>query len=98
MSTAALKGNKNETVYCSAKWGERGYTEALKAEYKGTSVKVFGVYPGGMNTEFWNDSRDYVSEEKAKSFMNPSDVAKVILDNISYDSLKVSDITIERND
>ena len=97
MSSAALKGNKNETVYCSAKWGERGYTEALKAEYKGTSVKVFGVYPGGMNTEFWNDSRDYVSEEKAKSFMNPSDVAKVILDNISYDSLKVSDITIERN-
>ena len=97
MSTAALKGNKNETVYCSAKWGERGYTEALKAEYKGTSVKVIGVYPGGMNTEFWNNSRDYVSEEKAKSFMNPSDVAKVILDNISYDSLKVSDITIERN-
>jgi len=97
MSSAALKGNKNETVYCSAKWGERGYTEALKAEYKGTSVKVIGVYPGGMNTEFWNNSRDYVSEEKAKSFMNPSDVAQVILDNISYDSLKVSDITIERN-
>ena len=97
MSSAALKGNKNETVYCSAKWGERGYTEALKTEYKGTSVKVIGVYPGGMNTNFWNNSRDYVSEEKANTFMNPSDVAKVILDNISYDSLKVSDITIERN-
>ncbi len=96
MSTAALKGNKNETVYCSAKWGERGYTEALKAEYKGTSVKVIGVYPGGMNTEFWNNSRDYVSEEKAQSFMDPKDVAKVILDNISYETLKVSDITIER--
>ena len=97
MSTAALKGNKNETVYCSAKWGQRGYTEALKAEYKGTSVKVIGVYPGGMNTGFWNESRDYVSEEKAKSFMNPNDVANVILDNIAYENLKVSDITIERN-
>ena len=97
MSTAALKGNKNETVYCSAKWGERGYTEALKAEYKGTSVKVIGVYPGGMNTEFWNNSRDYVSEEKAQTFMNPSEVAKVILNNISIETLKVSDITIERN-
>ena len=50
-----------------------------------------------MNTEVWNNSRDYVSEEKSKSFMNPCDVAKVILDNISYDNLKVSDITIERN-
>ena len=97
MSTAALKGNKNETVYCSAKWGQRGYTEALKAEYKGTSVKVIGVYPGGMNTGFWDESRDYVSEEKAKSFMNPNDVANVILDNIAYENLKVSDIIIERN-
>ena len=97
MSSAALKGNKYETVYCSAKWGERGYTEALKTEYKGTSVKVIGVYPGGMNTNFWNNSRDYVSEEKANTFMNPTDVAKVILDNIAYESLKVSDVTIERN-
>ena len=96
VSSAGLKGNKNETVYCAAKWGERGYTEALKAEYKGTSVKVFGVYPGGMNTGFWDKNRDYVSEDKAKSFMDSKDVAKVILDNLSYDTLNVSDISIER--
>ncbi len=96
MSSAALKGNKGETVYCSAKWGERGYTEALKAEYKGTSVKIVGVYPGGMNTNFWNNSRDYVSEEKSNTFMNPKDVAKVIVDNITYEGLNVSDIMIER--
>lgn len=96
MSSAALKGNKNETVYCAAKWGERGYTEALKTEYKGTNVKIIGVYPGGMNTSFWNNSRDYVSEDKSNTFMNPTDVAKVILDNISYDSLSVADIVLER--
>ncbi|MBO7560513.1 SDR family oxidoreductase [Candidatus Saccharibacteria bacterium] len=96
MSSAALKGNKNETVYCAAKWGERGYTESLKAEYKGTSVKIVGVYQGGMNTDFWNNSRDYVSEEKAKSFMDPKDVAKVVMDNITYGGLNVSDVVIER--
>ena len=96
MSSAALKGNKNESVYCAAKWGERGYTEALKAEYKGTSVKIIGVFPGGMNTDFWNESRNYVSEEKSSTFMNPSDVAKVILDNINYNNLNVADIVIER--
>lgn len=96
MSSAALKGNKNESVYCAAKWGERGYTEALKVEYKGTSVKIIGVFPGGMNTDFWNESRNYVSEEKSSTFMNPSDVAKVILDNISYNNLNVADIAIER--
>lgn len=97
MSSAALKGNKNESLYCGVKWGERGYTEGLKAEYKGTSVKILGVYPGGMNTDFWKDSRDYVSEEKSDTFMNPSEVAKVILDNaLNYDGLNVADIMIER--
>lgn len=98
MSSAALKGNKGESVYCAVKWGERGYTESLKTTYKGTTVKVIGVYPGGMNTEFWNENRDYVSEEKSNTFMNPKDVAKVILDNITnYKSLNVADIIIERN-
>lgn len=98
MSSAALKGNKQEALYCATKWGERGYTESLKAAYKGTTVKVIGVYPGGMNTEFWNDNRNYVSEEKSNSFMNPKDVATVILDNIiNYNNLTVADIIIERN-
>ena len=97
MSSAALKGNKNESVYCAAKWGQRGYTESLKSEYKGTNVKIVGVYPGGMNTSFWNNSRDYVSEDKSNTFMNPTTVANVILDNIlNYNDLTVSDINIER--
>lgn len=98
MSSAALRGNKQESVYCATKWGERGYTESLKVAYKGTSVKVIGVYPGGINTEFYKNSRDYVSEEKQSIFMNPSDVAKTIIDNVTSDSnLTVADIIIERN-
>ena len=98
MSSAALKGNKQEALYCATKWGERGYTESLKAAYKGTTVKVIGVYPGGMNTEFWKENREYVSEQKSNSFMNPKDVAEVILDNIiNYKNLNVADIIIERN-
>ena len=98
MSSAALRGNKQEAVYCATKWGEKGYTESLKVAYKGTSVKVIGVYPGGINTEFYKNSRDYVSEEKQNSFMNPKDVAKTILDNVLNETnLTVADIIIERN-
>lgn len=97
MSSAALKGNKNEEVYCAVKWGERGYTESLKTTYKGTSVKIIGVYPGGMNTNFWQNNRNYVSEEKQKTFMNPKDVAQVIFDNVvNSNNLTVADIIIER--
>ena len=98
MSSAALRGNKQESVYCATKWGERGYTESLKVAYKGTSVKVIGVYPGGINTEFYKNSRDYVSEEKQSTFMKPSDVAKTIVDNVTNEiNLTVADIIIERN-
>ena len=98
MSSAALRGNKQESVYCATKWGEKGYTESLKACYKGTSVKVIGVYPGGINTNFYKDSRDYVSEEKQNSFMSPKDVAKTILDNtLNETNLTVADLIIERN-
>lgn len=98
MSSAALRGNKQEAVYCATKWGEKGYTESLKVAYKGTSVKIIGVYPGGINTEFYKNSRDYVPVEKSNCFMNASDVANVILSNVNnVKNLTVADIIIERN-
>lgn len=98
MSTAATRGNANESVYCATRWGKKGYTQSLKAAYKGTSVKVVGVYPGGIDTAFYRDSRDYVSEEKQHTFMDPGELARVILFNLVNDAnLTVSDILIERN-
>ena len=96
LSTAALRGNVNESLYCAQKWGARGYTESLKATYKGTKIKVVAVCPGGMNTDFWKNNRDYVSKDKSEKWMNVADVAKVVYDNITNDNLCVSDIVIER--
>ena len=66
--------------------------------YKGTSVKVIGVYPGGINTDFYKNSRDYVSIEKQNTFMKPENVAQCIVTNCFNNmNLTVSDIVIERN-
>jgi uncharacterized protein len=92
MSTSSLTGRATETVYCAAKWGARGFTEALRAELKGNGHRVIAVYPGGMKTTFWdNNSRDI------SSFMNPADVAGQIATAV-FDSanILVSDITIVR--
>lgn len=96
LSTAGLKGNANESLYCACKWGGRGYTESLKAYYKGSNVKVVAVYPGGMNTHFWEENRDYLSKDKTDKFMDAKEVAKVIFDNVTNEKLSVADITIER--
>ena len=98
MSTAATRGNANESVYSATKWGEKGYTKSLQAAYKGTSVKVVAVYPGGIDTAFYRDSRDYVSEAKQHTFMQPGPLAEVILFTlINEANLTVTDIEINRN-
>lgn len=95
MSTAALKGNPNESIYCAAKWGARGFTEAIKAATKGTATKVIAVYPGGMNTPFWNPECGQMPN--VAKFMNPAEVAEEILSAVSdRKTMYVSELTIDR--
>lgn len=95
MSTAGLKGNAGESLYCASKWAVRGFTEAMKAFYKKSNIHVIGVYPGGMNTPFW--SPDCGLSPDTSKFMNPDEVAKVIVFNVlEKQTLYTADITIER--
>jgi short-subunit dehydrogenase len=94
MSTSSLAGRDEETVYCAAKWGARGYTEALRTELKGKKRNVIAVYPGGMKTNFWKvpgQNRDI------SGFMDPGEVAEKIANAVLGTSrLLVTDITINR--
>jgi short-subunit dehydrogenase len=94
MSTSALTGRAQETIYCAAKFGARGYTEALRSELKGTKRNIIAVYPGGMRTDFWNR----IDENKDLStFMDPADVASKIVNAVLVsDRMLVTDITINR--
>jgi short-subunit dehydrogenase len=95
MSTAALLGREKESVYCAAKWGARGFTEAIKAATKGTPVSVIGIFPGGMNTPFWTP--DCGLAPNTSKFMNPKDVSNRILTQIlEQDTTVATDLTINR--
>lgn len=96
-SSASFTGKGNEALYCAVKWGVRGYTEALQDHYKGSSVKIIGAYPSGMDTPFWENSRDYMPAEKTSRFMSPESVAEVILHNILAESVTVTELRISRN-
>jgi uncharacterized protein len=95
MSTASNIGRVNETIYCASKWGAKGYTEALRAESKGTPVKIISVFPGGMRTDFWSLARG--SKVNPEAFMDPKEVAEIIMNAIDpRKGAYVSDITINR--
>lgn len=95
LSTAALKGNPQETIYCAVKWGARGYNEALKAACKGTNINVITFCPGGINTPFWGP--DSGINPDVSKFMNPQEVADVIYNTlIERKTLYCSNIVIEK--
>ena len=55
-----------------------------------------GVYPGGIDTDFYRESHDYVSLDKQHTFMPAADLAGVMLDNLLSEArLTVSDILID---
>lgn len=71
------------TVYSAAKFGVRGFTEALRREALPFGVKVSAIYPGGAATEF----QKHIGQNKAKQrFRTPAwlaltaeDVARAVV-------------------
>lgn len=94
MSTSALLGRDQETIYCASKWGARGYTEALRTELKGKKRYIIAVYPGGMKTDFYKAAG---ADRDISDFMDPGEVAEKIVNAVlGTDRLVVTDITISR--
>jgi NADP-dependent 3-hydroxy acid dehydrogenase YdfG len=51
-SLAGWVGTPTYSVYAASKFGVRGFTEALRREVGILGIKVCGIYPGGVDTEF----------------------------------------------
>ncbi|MGM7703327.1 SDR family NAD(P)-dependent oxidoreductase [Pseudalkalibacillus sp. Hm43] len=77
ISTAGLRGKKNESVYVASKFAVRGFTESLIKELEGTSIKMTAVYMGGMDTPFWDETDHINDRSRLKS---ADDVARLIIE------------------
>lgn len=69
-STAGLDGKPQLAAYVSSKFAVRGLTLALREELKGTDIQVYGIHPGGMQTEIYQeqypaDFNEYMSVDYA---------------------------------
>ncbi|WP_210367374.1 SDR family oxidoreductase [Bacillus sp. REN3] len=84
ISTAGLRGKKNEAVYCASKFAVRGFTESLQKEYENSGVRIVGAYMGGMDTKFWEGS-DHVSDPSR--LRSPAEVAALIIDNLDKEEI-----------
>jgi NAD(P)-dependent dehydrogenase (short-subunit alcohol dehydrogenase family) len=77
-STLALRGAADATAYCASKWGIRGFSQALAAEYAGR-VGVTCLIPGGMRTPFFDGRTDQYKPGPDADLNDPAATAGAIL-------------------
>ncbi|MGP4067398.1 SDR family NAD(P)-dependent oxidoreductase [Halobacillus sp. B29] len=75
ISTAGLRGKKNESVYCASKFAVKGFTESLQKEWEEEPLNATSVFMGGMNTPFWKESTHVSNPDQLKG---PEGVAEQI--------------------
>jgi NAD(P)-dependent dehydrogenase (short-subunit alcohol dehydrogenase family) len=94
-SRSGVVAGPGQSVYCAAKFGVYGFTETLKIDLKETSIKVAGVYQGGINTKMFAKAGDV--DVPYQTFTDPVDLAEVIVFLLTQPkNIWISDIRIER--
>jgi short-subunit dehydrogenase len=88
ISTAGLRGKKNESFYAASKFALRGFAESLQKEFEETGIRIINAYMGGMNTPFWDESNHVEDPSRLRS---PREVAEIIYE----ESKSSTDIIIE---
>jgi NAD(P)-dependent dehydrogenase (short-subunit alcohol dehydrogenase family) len=78
ISVRGLEGKGLAAGYSASKFAAEGFTQAVRAECAGSDIHVVGVYPYRMKTGLFGDNKhaDY------ESSMEPSEVARIVIDNI----------------
>lgn len=76
-SEAALKGAKQGSIYCAAKFALRGFAQSLRHECSTAGVTVTLINPGLVNTPFF-DSLNFGPGSAPDNAMQPNDIADMI--------------------
>lgn len=98
ISTAGKKLRAAESAYCGAKWGAKGYTRTLREAVKAQKlpIRVFEIYPSGMNTPFWSEAVRPVTT--GQGFPSPEPIADAIIRAVSaHEAVYTLEITFERS-
>jgi len=75
-SRSGITAQEGQNVYTAAKWGVTGFSESLKADLKGSKIRVATVFQGGTNTEMFNKVGEHFDQGK---LIKPEDLADVIV-------------------
>ena len=78
-SEAALSGKKKSTLYSAAKFGLRGFSQALRDEVGASGIRVCLINPGLVRSPFF-DNLDFEPGDLENNAIAPDDIAKIVFE------------------
>ncbi|MBO0952362.1 SDR family NAD(P)-dependent oxidoreductase [Fibrella forsythiae] len=101
-SVFGLAGVENQSAYCTAKFGVRGFSDVLRMELMDSDVRVSCVHPGGISTNIAAAARrgqggfvtDDMHRQSTVSFAKaaktpPQEAARVILNGVARHKARI---------
>ena len=76
-SEAGLLGAKNGSLYCAAKFGLKGFSEALSKDVVNNNIRVSIINPGMVRTEFF-ENLNFEPGDSEGNAINPKDVSSTV--------------------
>jgi len=91
LSTSALQGRALSSGYCASKYAATGFTNSIRKEVEERGIRVFSIYPGGMQTTFFDEEPPANIHE----YMPPQYVAEKIIAHLQQ-SNPADELIIQR--
>ena len=76
-SEAGLLGAKNGSLYCTAKFGLRGFSEALSKDVSNKNIRVSIINPGMIRTDFF-ENLNFEPGNDEENAINIKDVSSTV--------------------
>ncbi len=93
-STAGIEPRSKNSVYAATKFAIKGFTDCMNMDYRNGNIRFVGVYPGGMKTDLFKSAG---VEKNLENYMDPDEVADVIIKAIQKpDNMVIDTIIIRR--
>jgi len=77
-SEAGLKGSKNGSLYCAAKFGLKGFSEALSKDVANKNIRVSIINPGMIRTDFFQNL-NFEPGDAVENVISIKDIASTVV-------------------
>ena len=89
-SEAGLLGSKNGSLYCSAKFGLRGFSQSIRHDTSSSNIRVCIINPGMVRTDFFKNLK-FSPGDDINNAINSDDIANAVINVMNMEPSTVVD-------